>query len=305
MHVCRRDMNAAISSPVGVSHDTRAGVFQHAAALFALPDVRHIVDNYDSLAERTVFMQGKLPSCGFFLTNGTTGNHLMTNVSMEDYLIEPYHPAGAVSSAGLGGFFMPATMVVNANLTASRIRSSFAPQPVALDAEGGSVAPSKPWPTVPRPAVPRPVAHLPRGDAGDRWLPWEHSRFIDIVNAKGQGEAAPMTYADFFRKVTGRMAPPEIPFAQGAQFAASSVAIRRTPKATYQWLLAEMESGKAEIPYYLELSWLFLLGGGSESSRAANHVNLQNQAAEMTHSFEQDIQMEESKGAQEVQAEGV
>jgi len=217
-------------------------------------DVRHIVDNYESLAERTVFMQGKLPSCGFFLSDGTTGSHLMTNVSMEDYLLEPYHTSDAATSVGLGGFFMPITMVINANLTQSTIRSSFAP----------------PTAGTPRPAIPRPVPHMPRGDAGDHWLAWERNLFIDFIHSKVRGESKPMPYGDFFRKVTGgRVAPPELPFAQGAQFAASAAAIRRTPKATYQWLLAQMESGKQEITYYLELSWLFLLGGGQV---VADHV---------------------------------
>ena len=220
-------------------------------------DVRHIVGNYDSLAERTVFMQGKLPSCGFSLSDGTSGNHLMTNVSMEDYLIEPFHASDAGSSVGLGGFFMPATMMLNANRTQSTTRSSFAPPTAGKRG----------------PAVHHPVPHMPRGDAADHWLPWEHNNgFIDLIHAKVQAHAVrskPMAYADFFRKVTGHVIPPELPFAQGAQFAASAAAIRRTPLATYQWLLAEMESGKVEIDHYLELSWLFLLGG---EGVLANHA---------------------------------
>ena len=48
----------------------------------------HIVRNYDSLADRTVFMHGREPSCGFFLVDpNNEGNHLLTNVSVLDYLL--------------------------------------------------------------------------------------------------------------------------------------------------------------------------------------------------------------------------
>ena len=44
----------------------------------------HIVRNYDSLANCwTVFLHGKMPTCGFFLSNPKLiGNHLLTNVSI-------------------------------------------------------------------------------------------------------------------------------------------------------------------------------------------------------------------------------
>ena len=37
-------------------------------------------------AQRTVFLHGKLPSCGVLLHEGTIGNHLLSNVSAHDYL---------------------------------------------------------------------------------------------------------------------------------------------------------------------------------------------------------------------------
>ena len=47
----------------------------------------HIVRNYDSLSAWTVFLHGKRPTCGFFLVDRSTlGNHLLTNVSVLDYL---------------------------------------------------------------------------------------------------------------------------------------------------------------------------------------------------------------------------
>ena len=46
--------------------------------------------NYDELADRTVFLHGKMPTCGFFLADEhQMGNHLLTNVSVLDYLEPP------------------------------------------------------------------------------------------------------------------------------------------------------------------------------------------------------------------------
>ena len=58
--------------------------------------VTHITRNYDHLAERTVFLHGKLPTCGVLLhdVHGRVGNHLLANVSAHDYfeVIQPLSP---------------------------------------------------------------------------------------------------------------------------------------------------------------------------------------------------------------------
>jgi len=140
---------------------TGAGPTAPEAASVALPNVgkeqhaylAHIVRNYDSLADWTVFLHGKMPTCGFFLADpNLMGNHLLTNVSVLDYF------------QAEGNLFMPLTGRTNHNLTLSSFRSTFA--------DG----------LVPRPRVSRPVSAYPRyGDAGndaeegggDRWLEWE------------------------------------------------------------------------------------------------------------------------------------
>ena len=76
-----------------------AGPAAPEAASVVLPNVgkeqhaylTHIVRNYDSLANRTVFLHGKKPTCGFFLVDRSTlGNHLLTNVSVLDYFAEAF-----------------------------------------------------------------------------------------------------------------------------------------------------------------------------------------------------------------------
>ena len=75
----------------------------------------HIVRNYDSLADWTAFLHGKVPSCSYFLADpNLRGNHLLTNVSILDYLTQQ------------GDLFMPLTGRANHNLTLSSFRSTFA-----------------------------------------------------------------------------------------------------------------------------------------------------------------------------------
>ena len=118
------------------------------APLVAAGYLRHLVTHYDSLADWTALLPGRMPTCGLTLARGGVGNHLMTNVSAADYLT-------ASSRAGTNETFMPVTAAVDAALSRVALRSTFAD-------------------VHPHPHVPRPVAQLPGGGA-DRWLPWEES----------------------------------------------------------------------------------------------------------------------------------
>ena len=86
------------------------------------PMLRHIIEKYDTLAERTVFMHGSLPTCGYFAENA---HHLMTNVSALDYLSEPL--AHATSDGPQ--LFMPLTMRTTHDMKLWALRSSFAELP--------------------------------------------------------------------------------------------------------------------------------------------------------------------------------
>ena len=203
--------------------------------------LQHIVSRYDSLAERTAFMHGKAPSCGFWQLSGGVGGHLLLNVSMADYL-EPTTP-------GASDVFMPVTMLMGSALDRFTLRSTFAASAQAAHAK-----------------VPRPVSPLPTDANGDAWQPWEANQFGQFVREQAQkarreggGNTTIMEFDAFFKALFGRAPPPVLQVAQGAQFAASRAALRRVPLATYRWLLELIEQGHTEVPYYLELLWLYLL----------------------------------------------
>ena len=219
-----------------------AGPAAPEAASVVLPNVgkeqhaylAHIVRNYDSLADWTVFLHGKMPTCGFFLADEhQMGNHLLTNVSVLDYLLQAD-----------GNLFMPLTGRANNNLTLSSFRSTFA-DGLVLE----------------HPRMSRPVATYPtQGDtesddeegSGDRWLEWEANDLPKVAKEltlkQGLLRADELLDFDvFFRHVVGRAPPAVLYFAQGAQFAASRAALRSTPKETYQWILDLVEAGHLEV----------------------------------------------------------
>ena len=228
----------------------------------------HIVRNYDSLADWTAFLHGKVPSCSYFLADpNLRGNHLLTNVSALDYLTPE------------GDLFMPLTGRTNHDLTLSSFRSTFAD---GLD---------------PRPRVPRPVTAYPtHGDiereaeegGGDRWLKWEvndlHKYAKEAALKLGVLRADELIdFPAFFQRVVGRAPPAVLYFAQGAQFAASRAALRSTPKETYQWILEQVEAGHFEVTFYLEMIWRYVLHCAPEADWTAVTIDRKEAAPFLDH----------------------
>ena len=208
------------------------------AASVVLPNVgkeqhaylTHIVRNYDSLADRTVFMHGHAPTCGFFLVDPNhMGNHLLTNVSVLDYVQSE------------GDLYMPLTGRANHNLTLASVRSTFAD---SLSS---------------RPRVSRPVPAYPIYGAGqeskaeegggDRWLKWEtndlSSHAKELTIKQGVLSAVEMIdFSTFFQHVVGRAPPAVLYFAHGAQFAASRAALAADVMWTVAGLAGYGERGR-------------------------------------------------------------
>ena len=215
-----------------------------------------IVDNYDTLAKRTVFLHGRAPSCGFFGgvlsrdgTKAFQGGHLLCNVSASDYLSEPMRrPTNATSEAT---FFLPLTARMADDWHACSLRSGFAD--LNIDS-----------PLYQR-RVPHPVSSFPSGRASenDVWLPWEDCAQIrKYIRSKHTGPpATASSFTDFWQTAFGRLPPRVVVFGQGGQFAASATAIRQVPRAKWAWLLSKLQGGSEEYEYYMEISWHYLLGG--------------------------------------------
>jgi len=202
--------------------------------------LEHIVEHYDSLAERTVFMHGRRPSCGFGVdpTTGTRGGHMLSGVSVHDYL------------ATEASVFLPLTARVSCTLDKLSWRNSFMYH----------VNISKPSALYPS----------PREGDGEHWLPFAENRFDVFILGEwrkrsqalphGQRGHPMMQFAHFYQELFDEPAPDTLCFAQGAQFSATRDALRRVPRATYEklrrWIV---DDKRTEVVYYLEVIWPRLL----------------------------------------------
>lgn len=208
--------------------------------------LKHIVQNYDRLANRTVFMHGTPPGCGFFFANSNkeTGNHMMANISVIDYMTSEEH------------MFAPITMVFNKNLSLCATRLGFADVPAFT---------SSPSMAAPLSFRSRPVATVP---PADEWLPWEANPYDQWVrDAKAAGEPEQYLWPEVYSFVTDytgsdEPVPEQIYYAQGAQFSASREAIRRVPLWHWEKLLDytnDRSNPRSAFPYLVELLWPALL----------------------------------------------
>ena len=215
--------------------------------------LEHIVRHYDDLAEHTVFMHGREPSCGFFLASGERGGHLNAGVSVQDYL------------ASTSDVFMPLTARTDANLSRWSLRSTFT-APLTSTQRGGPLANESERGSR---LAGGGASTWPRG-GGDHWLPWEANDLTAFLCELKGGDRALMTFEEYFRNVFGRKPPSILFLAQGAQFAASWGALRRTSRATYAWLKAQLEEDHVEVIFYLELTWHYLLRGFEDAVERVN-----------------------------------
>ena len=243
---------ALIDTPSTAIHLPNVGREQQSMLL-------HIVNNYDTLAARTIFFHASLPSCGYFMFGS---HHLMSNVSALDYFTQPlYH-----KTTNGPQLFMPLTIKVTGNRKLWALRSSFANLPPPLHHLRRAE---------------RPVSLHPRKaddwtTIGDEWLGWEFFPFEQFCRTHHDNERLKrnvtvpyITFEEFFMRVFGRAPPAVMYAAQGAQFAASADAIRHTDKETYQWMLDRINAGNEEIVYYLEMVWYYLLGGSLDDPHIA------------------------------------
>jgi len=202
----------------------------------------HIVRNYDTLADRTVFLHAEEPGCGFFMGDGkSTGNHLLANVSVVDYMTSNEH------------VFAPLTMAFDRTLSTCSTRLGFADVPlhssslVHYDVSFGT----------------RPV---PLQAPTNEWMEWELNPYAKWLNeTKGAASRDLYMWPRVYNFVLDTNDPPPdvLYYAQGAQFSATREAIRRVPLAHYQKLLDYVSNPKqprTAFPYMIELLWPTLLG---------------------------------------------
>lgn len=238
--LCRFDEDpgwAAALAPVLTVYNTGralgAGALPAAARELRVPNsgresgayLRHIVANYDSLAELTVFSHAGAPTPGLRSSSG--GGHILSGVFFLDYIMKP--------------LFVFST-VLHMESTA-RVRRAAAP-PAAAAAER-----------------PLPASCFDPGRDGRRLgrAPIFRRHVRRRCRAERAAECSLAAYWDAYVRLPR---PPQqaVWFAQGARFSASASQIRRRPREDYERLLSTVNgSADPSAGYFLEAFWYYVI----------------------------------------------
>ena len=194
---------------------------------------RSAVKNYDTLAEKTVFMPGSNPLEGF------TGFHrgaasLLPGVAANNYV-----------AADAAPLFVP-TMAVAPDLQQMSVRMSF----MEKTPEKGLLAGTKF------------SACSAVGPTG--WSPLLPNKFVHtVLEPLMKAQGATSSLKEFWAKHLPEVAMPElIVYAQGATLSVSRAQIRSHPKAFYEALLAEVSDQKNPYQaYFIEYMWWYIFHG--------------------------------------------
>lgn len=186
----------------------------------------HIIQNYDKLAEKTVFFQGAGPSFGY--RNNSDGGHMISNLRFEDYL------------SRTEDLFYVLTSRIKSDLSQISVRNGYNKY---LN-------------------LPRPISCFPTNRNFDYWLKWTcFLHFKDYIKNLKDSQSGNLSLQDFWDKYisSNHKIPAELVYAQGAQFAISKRMILQHSKEYYQQLLNELANDINPYQgYYMEWLWLYI-----------------------------------------------
>jgi len=193
----------------------------------------HIVKNYDTLAEKTVFMPASKPVTGFSGFQRGAASFL-PGVGVPDYLRQDTPP-----------LFVP-TMAVTANLTQTSVRMSFMENAREQDVPKGRNF----------------TACTASGQAG--WSPLLPNKFgssvLEPLMKAQASKGTPFGMEAFWAKhLPDTPIPSMIMFAHGAAMSVARDQILSHPKSFYENLLEEVSHDKNPYQaYFLEYMWWYI-----------------------------------------------
>jgi hypothetical protein len=184
--------------------------------------LHHIVENYDMLADWTVFSQAAIPEIGYSGQDGLGHGHYMPGSSFHDYVL----------AEGRADYFQ-ITSVVNLVDFSHKIRRPFSH---GEDAEFSSLGPAS-----------HKLRQCPLEQAGDadRWSKWTEASFLqrflmDMASEQETLQKPSKSLLQYWSDHVGKLPPGSLAFySQGATFAVSKQQILARSKDEYQVLLNE------------------------------------------------------------------
>ena len=193
----------------------------------------HIVHNYDTLADVTVFSHAGLPTSGMRSANG--GGHMLPGTTIFDYAL----------ASPETGFFQFTTAISMRSLRRVRRRLG---------------ARARPKGCVDREAATSPAACLVASDVVElaRTPIFENH----VARLCRRQRAHICSISEFWDAFLIAARPPDdvVYFAQGARFAVTRAQLHRRPRAQYEQLLATVNgSVDPSAGYFLECLWYYVL----------------------------------------------
>jgi hypothetical protein len=206
------------------------------------------VNNYDNLAEWTVFTQGETPNWGY-RGHRHGGGHMMRNPRFQD-VVEAHKRRAEEPEFFV---FTSAISLTAGSQAPNRLWTAFRTGwGVGYDPAGKKVGMC---PNVDAPYDGWPINWLYSKD----WLGMVERLFNQQPHSDIRKFDLKATIPELFDI---KPAEGTVYFSQGARFAASREAIRRRPKAYYQRLFELTDVGKDPwIGYVMEWVWYYMLGG--------------------------------------------
>jgi hypothetical protein len=213
--------------------------------------ISHIVKNYHTLADWTVFTQAGQPSFGY-KGHRSGGGHLMAGDSFAKYLIP--HPSGAR--------FVHTASVHLPSLD-HLLRASYCIDSELIETGSTNMCPAE----------------------DSQWTPWwENDGFRNYVDGKRKSQNGEKIMDFYHKYIDPSHTKDEVItfFPQGARFAVSRDIIHRRPKSDYERLLATLSHDKDPYSgYYMEWLWSELFLGHQETCSIPARGQLVTHAAAM------------------------
>ena len=170
----------------------------------------HIINNWDNLADRTVFFQGGGPSFGY--KGAKNGGHMFSNYYFDDYINSKNELEMIITSR------------VSSDLNRVSIRNGYDKQ-INMH---------------------RPISILPNTnyDKNDYWLKWNNfigfKKFLDNKRNEQNAKHNLISFWNTHISTTHQL-PPILMYAQGAQFSITRDLIKKNSKQYYENLIKELE----------------------------------------------------------------
>lgn len=195
----------------------------------------HIIQNYDSLPERIVFVQGRCPSFGY--EHPSKGGHLYSNYYFDDYIRSQQDIELIITSC------------VTRDLHYLHVRKGYDKYQ----------------------NIRRPISRMPTNTKIDHWLPATNfTNFRDYLNNLKKSQKGTHTLESFWKKYVSKdhQLPTYLYYNQGAQFSVSREVILQHSLQYYQQLITELEKDINPYQgYFMEWVWPYILTKKKSTSK--------------------------------------